>query len=188
MHVYLETERLVLRRFAESDVDNLAELDGDPDVMRFITGGKTNSRENIETDFLPAFLAYYQKYDGYGFWAAIEKSSGDFLGWFHFRPAKKDGHPDEPELGYRLRKAAWGKGYATEGSRALVEKGFRDLGARRVFAQTMAVNKGSRNVMEKVGLKYVRTFELVWPEKIEGAEFGDVEYALTREEWAQGQA
>jgi RimJ/RimL family protein N-acetyltransferase len=52
----------------------------------------------------------------------------------------------------------------------------------------MAVNKGSQNVMEKAGLKYVRTFELDWPEKIEGAEFGDVEYALTREEWAQREA
>jgi RimJ/RimL family protein N-acetyltransferase len=96
-------------------VDNLAEVDGDPEVMCFTTGGKTNSREDIETDFLPAFLAYYHKYEGYGFWAAIEKSSGDFIGWVHFRPAKKDGHPDEPELGYRLRKAAWGQGLCHRG-------------------------------------------------------------------------
>ena len=64
--------------------------------------------------------------------------------------------PDEPELGYRL-PAAWGKGYASEGSRALVEKGFAELGVQRVFATTMAVNIGSRRVMEKAGLKFVRT-------------------------------
>ena len=85
----------------------------------------------------------------------IEKSTADFLGWFHFRPGK--GAPvDEPDLGYRLRKSAWGKGYATEGSRALIEKGFTELGVRRVVASTMAVNTRSRRVMEKAGLIFVR--------------------------------
>jgi hypothetical protein len=60
-------------------------LDADPDVMRFVSGGIPTSREEIENDFLPAFLGYYQRYQAFGFWAAIEKSTGDFLGWFHFR-------------------------------------------------------------------------------------------------------
>ena len=91
--------------------------------------------------------------------------------------------PDEPELGYRLRAASWGLGYATEGSRALVDLAFRELGAERVFAETMAVNTASRRVMEKAGLRYVRTFHQEWPDRIEGDEHGDVEYALTRAEW-----
>jgi RimJ/RimL family protein N-acetyltransferase len=182
VQVFLETERLVLRRFTEADVDNLVELDSDPDVMRYITGGRPTPREEIETDILPAFLDYYRRFTGYGFWAAIEKSTGDFLGWFHFRP-KPDGKPDEPELGYRLRKSAWGKGYGTEGSRALIRRGFTELGVRRVYAETMAVNVGSRRVMEKAGLRYVRTFHQPWPDTIEGEEHGDVEYALTRSEW-----
>jgi RimJ/RimL family protein N-acetyltransferase len=184
--IFLETERLTLRRFAASDLDNLVALDGDPEVMQFITGGRTTSREELETDFLPAFLSYYDRFDGYGFWAAIEKSSGEFLGWFHFRPAP-DAPEDEPELGYRLRKTAWGKGYATEGSRALIHKGFTEFGVRRVTAYTMSVNKASRNVMEKSGLSFVRTFYQDWPDVIEGAEHGDVEYALTRAEWDQAQ-
>ena len=95
--------------------------------MLYITGGSPTSREIIETDFLPAFLAYYERGNRYGFWAVVEKSSGDFLGWFHFRPPHDSTDPDVAELGYRLRKAAWGKGYATEGSQAIIDKGFREL-------------------------------------------------------------
>lgn len=114
-------------------------------------------------------------------WAAVEKSTRAFIGWFHLRP--RSAHEDEPELGYRLRRSAWGRGYATEGSRALIEKAFTDLGAARVFAETMAVNTASRRVMEKAGLSYVRLFHQDWPDRIPGDEHGDVEYALTREEW-----
>jgi RimJ/RimL family protein N-acetyltransferase len=182
MQVFLETERLFLRRFTPDDVDNLVELDSDPDVMHFITGGRTTPRSEIEDDILPHFLRYYEDGDRYGFWAAIEKSSGTFLGWFHFRPA--EGRPsDEPELGYRIRRSAWGQGYATEGSRALIHKGFSELGVRRVVAETMVVNTASRRVMEKSGLTLVRTFHQEWPDRIPGDEHGDVEYALTRADW-----
>ena len=187
MHVFLETERLLLRRFTEADVDNLVALDGDPDVMRFVTGGRGTPREEIERDYLPAYLRYYERFAGYGFWAAVEKSTGEFLGWFHFRPAP--GSPlDEPELGYRLRRSAWGKGYGTEGARALIDKGFAELGVRRLVASTMAVNTASRRVMEKAGMRLVRTFHQEWPDRIEGDEHGDVEYALDRGDWERQQA
>ena len=184
MRTFLETERLRLRRFEKSDVDNLVALDGDPLVMRYITGGRPTLRSEIETDYLPAFLSYYDRFTGYGFWAAEEKSTGNFLGWFHLRPKPAD-PPDEPELGYRLCQAAWGKGYATEGSRALLHKAFTELGARRVYAETMAVNSASRRVMEKCRLRYVRTFHADWPDVIPGGELGEVEYALDRAEYAR---
>lgn len=187
MEVFLETERLILRRFTTDDVDLVVELDSDPEVMRYLTGGRATPRPEIEHDYLPAWLGYYERSAGYGFWAAIEKESGEFLGWFHLRPAP--GHPpDEPELGYRLRRAAWGKGYGTEGSRALIRKGFTELGVRRVVAETMAVNAASRRVMEKSGLTLVRGFHQEWPDKIEGGEHGDVEYALTRDDWLRQEA
>jgi len=182
MQVFLETERLVLRRFTMADVDNLVELDGDPDVVHFITGGRITPREEIRDDILPAFLGYYQRFGGYGFWAAIEKSTGQFLGWFHFRPPPES-PPDEAELGYRLRRSAWGQGYATEGSRALIRKGFTEFGVQRVFAETMAVHVASRRVMEKAGLKLGRTFHQPWPYPIEGDEHGGVEYALSKADW-----
>ena len=184
MRVFLETERLVLRRFTENDVDGLVELDGDPEVMRYVTGGRLTPREEIETEVLPAFLGYYDRYAAFGFWAVVEKSSGETLGWFHFRPESAD-RPDEVELGYRLRRSAWGKGYATEGARALVQKGFAELTVRRIYATTMVVNVASWRVMEKAGLRFVRTFHQPWPYAIEGDEEGDVEYALTRAEWEE---
>ena len=184
MDVFLETDRLVLRRFTGADLDLLVDLDGDPEVMRYITGGRPTSREELRDEVLPALLRYYQRSPGYGFWAAVEKATGQFLGWFHLRPPEGTS-PDEPELGYRLRRSAWGKGYATEGSRALIRVAFTELGARRVYAETMAVNLGSRRVMEKAGLRLVRTFHQPWPDRIEGDEHGDVEYALTRAEWEE---
>ena len=184
VQVFLETDRLILRCFTPDDIDNLVELDNDPDVMQFITGGRMTPREEIETDILPRILEYYRQYRGYGFWAAIEKSSNRFLGWFHLRPRAGD-RDDDVEVGYRLHKAAWGKGYATEGARALVAKGFRELGVRRVWATTMAVNTASRRVMEKAGLRYIRTFHEEWPDPIPGSEEGDVEYGLRRSEWEQ---
>ena len=187
MQVFLETERLVLRRFIVDDADNLEDLDADPDVMRFVTGGVPTSRDEIENEVLPAFLGYYERYEGYGFWAVIEKATGEFAGWFHFRP-RPGAVPGEVELGYRLRKSAWGQGYATEGSRALIRKGFTELGVQRVVAEAMAVNTASRRVMEKAGLKLVRTFHQPWPYPIEGDQFGDVEYALDQADWQQDQA
>jgi RimJ/RimL family protein N-acetyltransferase len=186
MRVFLETERILLRRFTESDVGNLHDLDGDPEVMRFLNGGKPTPRDMIRNETLPRFLRSYEPFEGFGVWAAIERWSGEFVGWFEFCPRKGAG-PEEVELGYRLRRSAWGKGYATEGSRALIRKGFTELGVQRVMAETMAVNAASRRVMEKAGLRYVRTFHQQWPERIEGDEQGDVEYALTKADWEREQ-
>lgn len=185
MKVFLETERLFLRCFTEDDGDFLFDLDSDPDVMRFITGGLATSQAEIETDVLPNFLRWHERSEKFGYFAAVEKATGDFLGWFEFRPPGNRDDDKSVELGYRLRGSAWGKGYATEGSRALIRKGFTELGVRRVFAEAMAVNHASRRVMEKAGLSYVRTFHAEWPYRIEGEEHGDVEYALSRDEWEE---
>ena len=190
MHVYLETERLLLRRFTRDDVDNLYELDSDPEVMRYITGGATTPREEVEQVDLPAFMSYYDRCDGYGFWAAIDKTTDRFLGWFHLRP--QEGDPlDQPELGYRLRREVWGMGYATEGARALIRKGFTDLGAQRVVALAFRDNLASRRVMEKSGMTLAREFRLTSAQLEEmlgitsAALFAAeaVEYAITTSEW-----
>jgi RimJ/RimL family protein N-acetyltransferase len=190
LDVFLETERLRLRRFTPDDVDNLYDLDSDPEVMRYVTGGATTPREEVEHDYLPAFMSYYDRFAGYGFWAAIDKATDRFLGWFHLRP--QEGDPaDRPELGYRLRREAWGMGYATEGARALIRKAFADLGAERVVATAFRENLASRRVMEKVGMTLARAYRLT-PDQlremlgITSPELVDaevVEYAITRTEW-----
>ncbi|MFI1202578.1 GNAT family N-acetyltransferase [Streptomyces sp. NPDC020883] len=177
MDTFLTTDRLALRPFTdtEADLDLVVELDSDPEVMRYITGGRPMTREEIRAESFARMLPG-------GFWATHLRATGEFLGWHCLRPLR--GAPaGSADLGYRLRKAAWGRGFATEGAHALVAKGFGELGYDRITANTMYVNSGSRHVMEKCGLTYVRTYFEEWPYRVEGDEHGDVEYALNREEW-----
>ncbi len=185
MDPFLQTERLVLRPFTAADADHLFALDNDPEVMRFINGGKPADRDAIRVRTLPRLLHDHPGSGTRGFWAAEEKDTGTFLGWFELRPLD-DHDPAVVELGYRLNRAAWGKGYATEGSRALIDKGFTDLAVERVTANTMAVNTRSRRVMEKSGLSFLRSYFGDWPESIPGSEHGEVEYELLKAAWEQG--
>src|SRR5690606_29298405 len=110
----LHTDRLRLRKLGEHDLDALVELDSDPEVMRFINDGVANSRALYRNSLLPQMLAWSAD-DPVGFYAAIH--AREWIGWFHLRPSIAD--QAALELGYRLRRAAWGRGLATEGARAL---------------------------------------------------------------------
>ncbi|ASO20325.1 RimJ/RimL family protein N-acetyltransferase [Actinoalloteichus hoggarensis] len=182
----LRTERMVLRRLTEADVDLLVELDADPAVMRFLTGGRPTPRDVVRGRILPAMLTASDRGDVLGYWAAFTHTAddsridGEFLGWFELRATDVVG---EAELGYRLRRRAWGVGHATEGAAALIRLGFERAGLRRVFATTMAVNLASRRVLAKAGLTLFRTFHEDFDDPIDGAEHGEVEYALTRSDW-----
>jgi len=173
---------VILRPFTAADLDDLAALHGDPEVMRYIDDGRPVPRAAVEHETLPAILREYAELPaGFGRFAA---EVDGFVGWFSLRPAASVGLDSGIELGYRLRRAVWGQGYATEGVRMLVRTAFTDLGVERLVATTMTVNVGSRRVLEKAGLRLVRTFHADWPDPIPGAEHGDVEYALTRTEWS----
>jgi RimJ/RimL family protein N-acetyltransferase len=182
MQIHLETERLLLRRFTADDADALVALHGDPEVMRYLSGGVPEPRELVVGATLPRILGYYDQYAEFGLWAAIERASGAFLGWFHLRP-KDDANPDTVDLGYRLHRTAWGRGYATEASRALVRKGFANPAIRRITASAIGGNIASRRVMEKVGLTLVRTYRASRPDRFNGVEQEIVEYALDRADW-----
>ncbi len=166
MKVIFETERLFLREFVEGDVDSLFELDSHPEIIRWGNGGNTTNYERIKTQSLPKMMETYDKYENFGIWAAIEKSSQYFIGWFHFFPATDNKFgvdlnivaDGEIALGYRLIPDFWGKGYATEMSQALVSKGFQYWDVQRVVAWTLLDNQRSIRVMEKVGLKFEREF------------------------------
>ncbi|GAA1702271.1 GNAT family N-acetyltransferase [Kribbella yunnanensis] len=175
----METERLVLRQFTFDDVDLLTGLDSDPEVMRFLTGQPT-PRAEITTVVLPAILKVYDEHPGLGTFAAHEKAGGAFVGWFGLQPT---GEPSTVDVGYRLNRAAWGKGYATEGTKTLIDYAFRQLKMDRVIADTMAVNHRSRAVMRRSGLRFVRLWHEHFDDPLPGTEFGEVEYALDRQTW-----
>lgn len=193
MEPVLVTERLVLRAFTPDDVDGLLALDGDPEVMRFLER-HLKTRAEVEADVLSTLLQSRENDTSLWRLAADTRADGEFIGWFGLRPVRPDAGAmvhwqrglDETrtaELGYRLRRSAWGRGYATEGTRALIVRGFAELGMAELVATTMAVNVRSRRVMEKAGLRYARTVHVTWDDPLDGTEEGEVEYRLRRADW-----
>jgi RimJ/RimL family protein N-acetyltransferase len=183
VHIVVETERMTLRRFTEADAGPLAALYGDPRVMRFIAP-RPPSLAEVESEILPAYLREYQELaDGLGSFAAIEKATGRMAGRFSLKPASSYGLAGGTELGYRLYPAFWGRGLATEGARALIGSAFGRLHLDRVVATTMADNVGSWRVLEKCGLRLVKTFHYPDADLMPGAEHGDLVYELARSGW-----
>lgn len=177
------TPRLRLRGFSLADLDELQALHSDPAVLRFISARPFTRRETAE-----ALEGYLAPKGGLQRWCWAVEERGrpvELLGWAALRPS--DAASEEAEIGYRLRTAAWGRGLASEAALALVDHGFVELGLRRIWGQTMAVHTASRRVMEKAGLSYVRTFHMTFDEPLPGAEEGELEYAITREQWRAAQ-
>ena len=186
MEILLETERLRLRRFTLADADHLFALDNDPEVMRYLNGGVPTPRHVVEEAILPGFMQMDPARPAFGFWAAELKATAEFVGWFSLRPLPENQH--HAALGYRLVRAFWGRGLATEGVRALIHKGFTELGLARVVATTYEHNLASRRVMEKAGMTLVRRFRLTvadlqaadtfHTDEVELWDGDDVEYAI----------
>jgi RimJ/RimL family protein N-acetyltransferase len=147
MNEVVETERLRMSPLTETDLDALVELDGDPQVRRYVDPlgivipAEPTERRTYEWE---RFVS-----PG-GFYGVRERVGNAFVGWFQLEAAPdRDG---EAELGFRLRRSVWGLGYATEGARAVVAHALDVLGYRRVFARALNDNPASIRVMEKAGL------------------------------------
>jgi RimJ/RimL family protein N-acetyltransferase len=184
----LETDRVALRQFVEGDAASLFSLDSDPEVMRYVgpqfaLPNEEAYRERIRNYFQP----YYAKGPDFGFWAAEERATGRFVGWFHLRPApdyrfaREAGFRDgEYDTGFRLVRSAWGNGYATEVTRALLVRGFAQPAVEAVVACALVGNRASCRVLENCGLRRVGEFPLP------GFAMPAAKYAVTRREFAGG--
>ncbi|HWS54764.1 MAG TPA: GNAT family N-acetyltransferase [Pyrinomonadaceae bacterium] len=147
----LETSRLRLRPFTAEDVVPLAAVTADPDVMRYIGDGQPLTFEETARNLTTIIDTFHLR--GYGRWALIEKSGGALLGYCGLaRPRESPGI----ELVYLMARRAWGRGLATEASRACLRYGFEELGLERIYALTMPGNLRSRRVLERVGMKFLR--------------------------------
>ena len=184
MKIRLETPRLILREFTEADAEALFALDSDPEVMRYIGALQLGDVEAYRARIQTLNIPYYARHPGYGVWAAVGKGGGEFLGWVLLRRGLDFGfaaeaglRAEDAELGYRLRRAAWGQGYATEASRALVHDAFTSLDAACVVAVALVGNRASTRVMEKVGLRRVTEFPLP------GFDQAAVKYALDKKDY-----
>ncbi|MBF4162429.1 GNAT family N-acetyltransferase [Nocardioides sp. CBS4Y-1] len=177
----MATQRLRLEPLTREHLEDLVALDADPEVLRHIWG-RALTRDEVVERWLPVRTRPDADARGLGYWAGRDLA-GEFLGWWCLA---LDDDPTTAELGYRLHRAAWGRGYATEGSRALLEHAFATLGLASVWAETMAVNARSRAVMEKLGLTHEATRVHRWEDPLPGAELGEVTYRITREGWVTG--
>ncbi|MCJ8055499.1 GNAT family N-acetyltransferase [Shinella curvata] len=176
--IALQTARLTLTPCTPEDRADFIALERDPEVMRFLNGGYAVDREKVDpnaTFLMPNGTEPHV-------WTARRTTDGVFIGWFCLWPETET----VAELGYRLRRAGWGQGLATEGACALIQWGFEKAGYDKVIATTMAVNHGSRRVMEKIGMHHTRTEHAEWPDPIPGSEQGEVWYELLRTDRASG--
>jgi RimJ/RimL family protein N-acetyltransferase len=191
VQVLLQTERLSLRKIVAADAENLFRLDNDPEVMRYINGGTETSREVIERELLPVFMCYDNPRPGMGIWAIERCADGAFLGWVSLRDVAAS--KGVAELGYRLSKVSWGQGFAQEAVCALLDMAFCDLSLKRVIGTTYETNQASRRLMERVGMRFIRTFRLTNAD-LEQADTHhaesavlwdgeDVEYAIDKSDW-----
>lgn len=177
---FLTTARLRLRRMRPRDAERIVRLDSDPEVKRWIDRGRPPDADRIREEVMPKWLAMYERTGGLGFFAAEERQTGEFLGWFHLKPWTGADDGEALELGYRLHRHRWGLGLATEGSRALIEVAFREFGARRVVARAMAANSSSLRVLEKCGLLFSHDYE---EDRFPGEDRTAVIYDLAAEDY-----
>jgi RimJ/RimL family protein N-acetyltransferase len=147
----LRTARLLLRRWRETDHAPFAALNADPMVMEHFPNRLTRA----DSDDLIARIEAGFATHGYGLWALEVRSTGDFVGFTGLAvPSFKAHFTPAVEVGWRLARSAWGKGYATEAGLASVAYGFRHVGLDEIVSFTSASNLRSRAVMERIGMTH----------------------------------
>ena len=169
----IETGRLLLREWRESDLDPYARMCSDPEVMRYLPG--VLDREGSEEQ-ISGFVRHWEE-RGFGLWAVEHRATGTLIGFVGL--LRQENWPEgehKTEVGWRLDRSFWGRGLATEGARASLRYGFEDLGLDGIISITLPENAASRRVMEKAGLTF--RGETRW------RGYGVVWYAIDREKWA----
>lgn len=170
MAIFIETSRLILKEMTETDVENLFNLNIDPEVIRY-TGDASFNNVDEALNFIKSYREIYTTYKC-GRLSVFIKETEEYIGWCGLKYLTKTNQTD---LGYRLMRKYWGKGYATEAAAACLEDGFKRLNLNKIIATAMIENMASINIFKKLGLKYVKNDDC-------GSRPGVV-YAITKEEW-----
>jgi RimJ/RimL family protein N-acetyltransferase len=152
----LSTPRLLLRRWADSDVEPFVHMNRDPEVMRHFP--RLYTAEESAAMVARAEACFDQH--GYGLFALELKATGEFIGYTGFaKPGFESWFTPCTEIGWRLKKEAWGKGYATEAASACLDYGFQQLGMEKVFSWTALSNTPSERVMQRIGMTRLGEFD-----------------------------
>jgi RimJ/RimL family protein N-acetyltransferase len=166
----LETERLRLRSFREADLDAYAAICADPEVMRYLGDGRALSRADAWRQM--ALIIGHWTLRGYGLWAVEERATGALVGRLGF--FKPEGWPGF-ELGWMLRRASWGRGYATEGAGRALPHAFTEMGRDHLISLIRPDNRASIRVAERLGERLERRTDLFGQEALV--------YGIDRAQW-----
>ncbi|MFD8527816.1 GNAT family N-acetyltransferase [Streptosporangium canum] len=151
----LGTERLVLRRWREEDLEPLAVIDGDPEVMRFIGDGSVRTREQT----VAALALMERRWDerGFGLFAVELRETGELAGWVGLNvPGSLPEVMPAVEIGWRLGRPFWGRGIATEAAREALRFGFTEVGLDRIISICHINHHASARIMAKLGMRHER--------------------------------
>ncbi|WP_343663980.1 GNAT family N-acetyltransferase [Chryseobacterium mucoviscidosis] len=162
--MYLETQRLILRKFEETDAERLFLLDSDPEVMKYI--GIPPLSDITESENVIKMIQQQYLDNGVGRLAVIEKETGLLIGWSGLKLITQEinGYNNIYDLGYRFIPEYWGKGYALESAKASLDFGFNDLKAETIYAHAHSENEGSNHILRKLGFE--KTGEFTEPDGI----------------------
>jgi len=159
MKKYIETKNLILRKIEITDTKNMYRLDSDPLVHKYL-GNKPIFSMHKAREYVDYIRMQYDTY-GIGRWAAIEKSSGDFIGWSGLKmnfEEEMNGHKNYYDIGYRFMPQYWGKGYATESSIIARDYFFETYPDQKLCGLAEIKNLASCRVLEKIGLEHKNDF------------------------------
>ncbi|GAW95687.1 MULTISPECIES: GNAT family N-acetyltransferase [Colwellia] len=160
MHIN-NSERLKFRLMDAQDAQALWQIDQDPQVMKYLNGGKPTSMAQVNNVFIPRMEQYRDDKLGWGIWQVSDKLTDEYLGWVLIRPMAffTDAANDKDlELGWRFFQSTWGKGYATEAAIAVKNAVVANTDISHVSALAVADNAGSISVMKKMGMSFVRAY------------------------------
>ena len=161
MKFYLETERLILREFRESETEGIFELDSNAEVHKYLGNNPITTYKQAE-DIITFFEEQYKE-RGIGRFAAFEKESGEFIGWSWLKlntgeKEELNGFTDFIDIGYRFIPRFWGKGYASESAFACLDFGFKEMNYDIIYGAADVENIGSNKILQKIGLQFVNEF------------------------------
>ena len=158
MRFHIDTEHLILREIRPADAEAFFRMDSNSEVHRYLGNNPVKTIEHIH-QVIERLLQQYADF-GIARWAAIEKSTGDFIGWSGLKYIVDDKNSRNHfyDVGYRFHPDYWGKGYATESTVAALKYGFETMQLSEIIGTCHRDNKASRRVLEKCGLHYIESF------------------------------
>jgi RimJ/RimL family protein N-acetyltransferase len=153
-----ESARLYYRELEPSDAEAMFELDSNPEVHKYLGKKPVTTIEQIH-DVIAMIREQYRT-NGVGRMAAIEKETGEFIGWAGLKLVPQlNGHENFYDVGYRFIPRYWGKGYATESAQAFVAYGFKELKLEKIVGTVLTENTGSVKALRNAGLQFVEFFD-----------------------------